>query len=267
MKYSKVLVKLLNARRKREYFYTANSDRVKRGDLWLVDRGYGEELGVILTNPVIEDSKDLGSPSHKIIRKGGPRDKERMAQVSKEAHGALEKANQLTEKYNLSMDLVAAEFTLDKNTLFIYFISPEWVDYRDMEKELAFLFDSRIELRHIGPREEAQIKGGLGRCGNPLCCARFLTSPKSISISLVHDQELFVSPERVTGLCGRLFCCLDYEHKEYVQIISKMPRIGAQVRYRGTEYEVVAHNIFKKAVILEEKDGSRKEVPYRDIKG
>jgi cell fate regulator YaaT (PSP1 superfamily) len=266
MNNSKVLVKLLNCRRKRDYFTVATDETVKRGDLCVVERGYGQELGIIIKDPEIEDTNNLSSPSHKVVRKTTIYDKEKMEKLCKEEAKALKKAKRLIRKYQLPMNPVAAEFTLYKSTFFLYFTSPRRVDFRGLIRELASEFGSRIELRHIGPREEAQIEGGLGRCGRPLCCVKFLESPKSISISLVHDQELFVSPERVTGICGRLFCCLEYEHQNYVQIISQMPRIGAQIRYKGNEYEVVGHNIFKKAVILEEHDGTRKEIPFREIK-
>ncbi len=263
---SKILIKLLNARSKRDYFTVATKESLKKGDLCVVKRGYGSELGLALKDPETEDSNNLSPPSNRVIRKGRSYHQKKMNRLKEEADKALEEARKLARKYQLPMNLVTCEFTLDKNTLFVYFTSPQRVDFRGLIKELTSRFDSHVELRHIGPREEAQIEGGLGRCGRPLCCRKFLNSPKSISISLVHDQELFVSPERVTGICGRLFCCLAYEHQNYVQIISQMPRIGAKIRYRGSEYEVVGHNIFEKAVVLEEQDGTRKEIPFRDIK-
>lgn len=263
---SKVLVKLLNRKEKRGYFTVATHDHLSKGDLCVVERGYGHELGQVLKEPEKLDPSGLDLPPHKVVRKGNISDKDKMDQLQNEGEAALAKAKELAKQSHLNLNLIACEYTLDKSTLFIYFTSPKRVDFRGLVRELAYKLDARIELRHIGPREEAQIEGGLGRCGRPLCCAKFLDAPKSISISLVHDQELFVSPERVTGICGRLFCCLEYEHQNYVDIISQMPRIGAQIRYKGNEYEVVGHNIFKRAVVLEEKDGTREEIPYREIK-
>lgn len=263
---SKILIKLLNCKGKRDYFIDTTEESLKKGDLCVVKRGYGSELGLALKDPEPEDSNNLSPPSNRVVKKGKAYHQKKSKRLKEEADKALGEARELARKYQLPMNLVRCEFTLDKSTLFIYFTSSQRVDFRGLIRELASRFDSHIELRQVGPREEAQIEGGLGRCGRSLCCKKFLNSPKSISISLVHDQELFVSPERVTGICGRLFCCLAYEHQNYVQIISQMPRIGAKIRYRGSEYEVVGHNIFEKAVVLEDQDGTRKEIPVREIK-
>lgn len=263
---SKILIKLLTARGKRDYFTLSTKESFKKGDLCVVERGYGSELGLALKDPEAENSSNLSSPSNRVLSKGKPYHKRKLSRLEEEADKALREAREIADQLQLPMKLVKCEFTLDKNTLFVYFTSSQRVDFRGLIRRLASRFDSHIELRHIGPREEAQIEGGLGRCGRPLCCKKFLNSPKSISISLVHDQELFVSPERVTGICGRLFCCLAYEHQNYVHIISQMPRIGAKIRYKGSEYEVVGHNIFEKAVVLEEQDGARKEIPVKEIK-
>jgi len=255
-----VLVVLGNSRREQRYFRLGRVGLRPR-DLCIVETDRGEEFGEVVRGPETLELSQLDHPLQRVLRRATEEDLERIKANKAEEEQVLLAAREMVRRRGLPMKLINAEYTLDRGHLTIYFTSPQRVDFRELLHELAGHFRARILLLQIGPREETQLKGGLGRCGRPLCCATFLRNPESISMRMVYEQELFVPPERVTGLCGRLLCCLRYEHEHYVETLAKMPHIGSRVKHDGKKGKVVGHNIFKGTTIIELEDGRRIELP------
>jgi cell fate regulator YaaT (PSP1 superfamily) len=255
-----VLVILGNSRRERRYFRLGREE-IRPRDLCIVEVEQGEEFGEVVRGPEPVERAQLGYPLQRILRRVGEEDRAQIIFNKDEEEQALLAAKEMVHRRGLPMKLVNAEYTFDRHHLTFYFTSPQRVDFRDLLRELGAYFQARIVLRQVGPREETQLVGGLGRCGRPLCCATFLKNPESISMRMVYEQELFVPPERVTGLCGRLLCCLKFEHRNYLELLSKMPHIGSRIEHDGQKGKVVGHNIFKRTTIIELEDGRRVELP------
>ncbi len=255
-----VLVILGNSRRERRYFKLGRLTLRPR-EICIVETEWGEEWGEVIRGPELIDPGRLGYPMQWVVRRASEEDRQRILDNKAAEEEALRIAREIVKRQGLPMKLVNAEYSFDRRHLTIFFTSPQRVDFRELLRELGRTFRTTIGLRQIGPREEAQLKGGLGRCGLPICCTRFLRNPESISMRMVYEQELFVPPERLTGLCGRLLCCLRFEHQNYVEILAKMPHIGSRVRYDDKEGKVVGHNIFRMTTIIELEDGRRVEIP------
>jgi cell fate regulator YaaT (PSP1 superfamily) len=166
----------------------------------------------------------------------------------------------------LKMKVTEAEWQLDRNKLIIYFTAERRVDFRELVRDLARTFRSRIELRQIGIRDEAALLGGVGRCGRELCCSTWLRELKPVSLQLAKDQRLSLNPAQISGCCGRLMCCLTYEHDSYVQARKKFPREGKTlVTLQGRE-RVISIDIWRERVLLKDDDGNRRTVELADLR-
>jgi len=255
-----VLVALGSSRREQRYFRPGGL-LLRPKDLCIVDAEDGEEFGEVVRGPEQVRPEELDYPIRRVLRRATEEDRHRLLANKADGERALVIAREMVRRRGLPMKLLSAEYSFDRQRLTFYFTSPQRVDFRELLRELAAYFQARIKLLQIGPREETQLLGGLGRCGRTLCCATFLRNPESISMRMVYEQELFVPPERVTGLCGRLLCCLRYEHEHYVEALAKLPHIGSRIKHDGKKGKVVGHNIFKGTTIIELEDGRRVEVP------
>ncbi len=255
------LVRVLNLERDSGYFHAeALGEAVhalQPGALCVVDHG-GERLGEMTS--VLAAGEGIGQQLERILRPASRSDIEAHQHNCAEAERILSSTREVIARHGLPMHLVAAEYTLDRSHLRINFTAPHRVDFRALLRELAARYGTHIELRQMGARDEARLKGGIGRCGQVLCCHRFLHSPRPIPMELAYDQELFVPPERITGICGRLMCCLAYEHEAYKSELSRFPKLGTWVAYRNERGKVIAHNIFRQTVTLLTADKERIEV-------
>ncbi len=151
-------------------------------------------------------------------------------------------------KHRLSMKLVDAEYTFDSSKLLFYFTSEERIDFRELVKELASIFRTRIELRQIGVRDETKMCGGIGMCGRGLCCSTFLTDFHAVSIKMAKDQNLSLNPVKISGICGRLMCCLQYEEDNYIEIRGRMPEVGDMVQTPDGRGEVLSVNVLREQI-------------------
>ena len=166
------------------------------------------------------------------------------------------------------MKLIDVEYTFDNNKIIFYFTAEGRVDFRELVKDLASIFKTRIELRQIGVRDEAKMIGGLGPCGRPLCCSTFLGEFAPVSIKMAKDQSLSLNPSKISGICGRLMCCLSYEDEAYVKIREKMPNVGSIVKTVFGECEVVGNNIIKESVKVKVKiddEDTIKEIKINEV--
>lgn len=240
------LVRVLNLERDTEYFH-ASSVSLTPGMRCIVDHG-GLRLGVVKS--LLAAGEGIGEQLERIVRLATAADLDAYERNRTGAERVLFSTREAIARHELPMYLVAAEYTLDRSHLRIYFTAPHRVDFRVLLRELTTLFGVRIELRQMGVRDEARIKGGVGRCGRTVCCYTFLREPKPVPMELAYDQELFVSPERLTGICGRLMCCLSYEHEAYKRELRGMPKLGTSVSYDDKCGKVIAHNIFRHTVTI-----------------
>ena len=240
------LVRVLNLERDAGYFH-ASSFSFTPGQRCVVDHG-GLRLGIVQN--ILAAGEGIGEQLERIVRPATDSDLDAYMHSRASAERVLSTTREVVVSRGLPMHLVAAEYTLDCSQLRIYFTAPQRVDFRALLRELAARFGVRIELRQMGVRDEARIKGGIGRCGRLICCHGFLRESKPVPMELAYDQELFVSPERITGVCGRLMCCLSYEHEAYKRELESLPKLGMWVSYRDKKGKIISHNIFRKTVTI-----------------
>ena len=195
----------------RVYYYDPVGIELKVYDWVVVDTPRGQKLGQVVISPEQILASELNEPLKSIIRKADPEDIKRAEEFAGKESEVIDEAGKLVAKLNLPMKLITADYNLEGNHMTIYFKAADRVDFRELVKELNSHFKMRVELRQVGPRDEAKIVGGFGRCGRPLCCATFLDEFAPVSIKMAKQQGLPLNPMKIAGACGRLLCCLAYE--------------------------------------------------------
>jgi cell fate regulator YaaT (PSP1 superfamily) len=219
---------------------------------------------VVIAPTEIADS-ELTEPLKPVVRKAEPEDIVRDRELDKQSQEALAESAKLVSKMNLPMKLLSSEYNLSGNRLTIFFSAPERVDFRDLVRDLTGRFKVRIELRQVGPRDEARLIGGFGRCGRSLCCLRVLDSLEPVSIKMAKEQDLPLNPMKISGVCGRLMCCLGYEFETYHTMRDKLPRRGQPVKTPLGPARVISTNTLKETVMVELESGATSEVALADI--
>ncbi len=223
------------------YYFDPDSMQVEKGAKVIVETTRGVECGeVAMANRHVDD-ESIVKPLKKVIRIASPEDLKKVEENASREKQALAVCNEKIAKHKLSMKLVDVEFTFDNNKILFYFTADGRVDFRELVKDLASVFRTRIELRQIGVRDEAKMLGGLGICGRPFCCSTFLGEFQPVSIKMAKEQGLSLNPTKISGTCGRLMCCLKYEQEAYEDLLRTTPRQGSFVRTkdgRGTVVEV-----------------------------
>lgn len=211
------------------YYFDPCDMQVKLGDHVIVETARGAEYGeVVLANTEVED-ENVVQPLKKVIRVATKNDDEVMQENERHAREAFDICKRKIAEHKLDMHLVTVECTFDLNKILFYFTADGRVDFRDLVKDLASVFRTRIELRQIGVRDEAKMLGGLGACGRELCCSSYLEDFQPVSINMAKEQNLSLNPAKISGTCGRLMCCLKYEHEVYSELQKVTPRAGSYV--------------------------------------
>jgi cell fate regulator YaaT (PSP1 superfamily) len=227
------------------YYFDPDSLQIEKGKNVIVETARGVEYGeVVISNRMI-DEKSIVAPLKKVIRIATKEDDEHLLENIKNAKNAFDICQKKIIQHKLDMKLIDVEFTFDNNKALFYFTAYGRIDFRELVKDLASVFRTRIELRQIGVRDEAKILGGLGVCGKPLCCATFLGEFLPVSIKMAKEQSLSLNPTKISGTCGRLMCCLKYEQEAYEDLIKITPKIGAIVNTSDGNGVVVDVNIIK----------------------
>ena len=242
------MVKVIGVRFKavgKIYYFDPDSIELKAGDGVIVETARGVEYGeVVLTGKEI-DEETFSTPLKKVIRKALESDYKQLKEnkiKEKEARKiCIEKIN----ANNLEMSLIDVEYTFDRSKVLFYFTADGRVDFRQLVKDLASVFKTRIELRQIGVRDEAKMLGGLGICGRPLCCSQFLGDFEPVSIKMAKEQSLSLNPTKISGTCGRLMCCLKYEQEAYEDLLKNTPGVGAIVDTPVGRGSVVSVSVLK----------------------
>ena len=231
------------------YYFDPGELRVEKGARVIVETARGVECGeVAMGNRQIEDQK-LSKPLKKVMRLASPEDLKKVHDNAAKEKQAFKVCEEKIAKHKLSMKLVDVEFTFDNNKILFYFTADGRVDFRELVKDLASVFRTRIELRQIGVRDEAKMLGGLGICGRPFCCSTFLGEFQPVSIKMAKEQNLSLNPGKISGVCGRLMCCLKHEEETYEELNRRLPNTGDYVTTDdGLKGEVSSVNVLRQLV-------------------
>ena len=248
------------------YFFDPKWLEVKKGESVIVETAQGEEIAeVVVPNRMIEEEKVV-APLKKVLRLASPRDIKHAEECKKKEKEAFELCNKKIKEHNLQMTLTDVEYKFDNSKILFYFTADGRVDFRDLVKDLAAIYKTRIELRQIGVRDEVKRIGGNGVCGRELCCCSFLSDFETVSIKMAKEQNISLNPSKISGNCGRLMCCLKYEQEVYEEKLNKLPNIGAIVKTPDGKGEVEGLETLKETVKVRIKDGEIFKVKKYDVK-
>ncbi len=248
------------------YFFNPLNYKIDPGRHVIVETARGVEYGkVVLGRREIDETK-MSAPLKPIIRIADEKDDALFEENKAKSKKAYEICLEKIKKHNLEMKLIDAEYTFDNNKVLFYFTADGRIDFRELVKDLASVFKTRIELRQIGVRDETKIVGGIGICGRELCCNKHLSEFVPVSIKMAKEQNLSLNPTKISGVCGRLMCCLKHEQDTYEYLNSKLPNVGDFVKtVDGNKGEVSSVNVLRQKVrlIVEQEDGTKDAVEYK----
>lgn len=237
------------------------------GSKVIVESDRGLEYGVVVSLP--EKSSCSGcaqtQPLRKIIRAANPWDEAQILKNKSKTRELLNACEEKIKERNLSMKLVDAEYSFDRSKIMFYFTSDSRVDFRDLVKDLAGIFRVRIELRQIGVRDEAKMLGGIGPCGRKLCCISFLKDFNPVTIKMAKIQNLSLKPSKISGICGRLMCCLGYEHECYKECSKNFPKVGKEIKTPYGKGKVISASPLKGTVTVDLGEGGFKEIKVQGL--
>lgn len=232
------------------YYFSPNDIDFEEGDGVIVETVRGVEYGFVALPPREVSEEDVVSPLKPVVRKANEADKKTAERNLAKKPDAMRVAKEKIEKHKLNMKLIDCEFTFDSSKVIFYFTSETRVDFRELVKDLASYFRIRIELRQVGIRDEAKLLGGLGPCGRPCCCSSCMGDFARVSIKMAKTQGLSLNPTKISGLCGRLMCCLQYENDYYSEVFKLMPKINSEVTTPDGKATVVSNDMLKKVVTV-----------------
>lgn len=226
------MIKVVGVRFKKAgkiYYFDPDVFEINKEDYVLVETARGIEFGQVVVGPKTVTENEIVSPLKKVLRIATDEDIEQNKINKQHEEEAFRLCVEKVEEHDLNMKLIDVEYTFDNSKVIFYFTADGRVDFRELVKDLASIFKTRIELRQIGVRDEAKMIGGLGPCGRTLCCSTFLGEFEPVSIKMAKEQSLSLNPTKISGICGRLMCCLKYEHETYEKILARMPDVGREV--------------------------------------
>ena len=250
------------------YFFDPQEFDIKKGDYVIVDTARGLECGLCVQGVHEESTDKIVRPLKAVTRIASPQDVEKMEQNRRDEKKAFDICLEKIEKHKLEMKLIDVEYTFDRSKVLFYFTADGRVDFRELVKELAQVFRTRIELRQIGVRDESKMMGGVGVCGQQFCCSRFLSDFTPVSIKMAKEQGLSLNPSKISGSCGRLMCCLSYEQPAYEHLNSITPGVGSLVKTSDGNGIVTEVNLLRsmlKVRLDKNKEGLPKEFALKDI--
>ena len=246
------------------YFYSTGKLEMKRRDQKIVETARGVEFGIVVMGPKEVKDEEITQPLKTVIRLATEDDRRVEEKNRKKEKEAFQICLEKIHKHGLEMKLIDAEYTFDNNKVLFYFTADGRIDFRELVKDLAAVFRTRIELRQIGVRDETKLRGGIGNCGRELCCHTYLSEFAPVSIKMAKEQNLSLNPTKISGVCGRLLCCLKYEDEAYKEVKKKFPKIGSFIRYEDKQCKVVGLNVISDLVKID-CEGSILFIPLSDI--
>lgn len=230
------------------YYFSPEGMEFCEGEGVIVETARGVEYGkVVIPNRDVPESK-IVQPLKPVLRRATEDDYKKLAENEAKIPATIKTANEKIRKHNLDMKLVDVEYTLEGNKIIFYFTAEGRVDFRELVKDLAYVFRARIELRQIGIRDECKMLGGIAPCGRECCCSSYLAEYSKVTIKMAKNQGLSLNPTKISGLCGRLMCCLEYENDHYVEMTRRMPKLNSEVTTPDGKGIVIYNNMLKEIV-------------------
>lgn len=247
------------------YYFDPGKLDIKKNDHVIVETARGIEYGTVVGDPKEEEDDKVVQPLKSVLRIATPKDDEQEASNKQREKEAFKICLEKIRKHNLQMKLIDAEYTFDNNKVLFYFTADGRIDFRELVKDLASVFKTRIELRQIGVRDETKILGGIGICGRPLCCHTHLSEFAPVSIKMAKEQNLSLNPTKISGVCGRLMCCLKNEEETYEELNRRLPNVGDFVTTDdGLKGEVHSVNVLRQLVkVIVDVDDEKEIQEYR----
>ena len=249
------------------HFSPGEIQDLQTDDYVIVETARGVELGQVIMPAVEVDQAEIVAELKPVLRRASPADLLDAEGFRQQEPGAVIKCKELAAKLGLAMKIISAEYNYDGTRLTFFFTAEQRVDFRELVRELAHAFRTRIELRQVGVRDEAKIMGGIGKCGRPLCCASWLTEFCPVSIRMAKQQDLPLSPMEISGLCGRLLCCLEYENGYYQEVKGRFPKVGKSIETPLGPGKVIKVSALKETVSILLADGSTLELTAEQLAG
>ncbi len=254
----------------KSYYFDPKGQEYKRGAIMIVETARGVEYGKVVVETKDVPDSEVVQPLKPVIRLATSEDLKKIKKDEERAAAAIKTANEKVAARGVKMKIIDAEYTFDNGKLVFYFTAANRVDFRDLVKDLASAFHSRIELRQVGTRDEARLLGGIAPCGREVCCASCLPDFRKVTIKMAKTQGLSLNPAKISGLCGRLMCCLEYENDYYSETYKKMPKIGSEVDTPDGKAIVVSNNMITLKVTTKKPTGdggfTYKEYSLAEIK-
>ncbi|WP_438266135.1 PSP1 domain-containing protein [Clostridium paraputrificum] len=257
------MIKVVGVRFKKAgkiYYFGPNELNINKGDYVVVETARGVEFGECVIGIKEIKEEDVIPPLKSVLRIADENDIAKHKENKDKEEEAINVCISKIEEHGLKMKLIDVEYTFDNNKVIFYFTADGRVDFRELVKDLATIFKTRIELRQIGVRDEAKMLGGLGPCGRPMCCSSFLGDFTSVSIKMAKEQNLSLNPTKISGICGRLMCCLNYEQSTYEDIRKRLPKVGSVVQTEDGKGEIVSNNTVKEAVKVKLRKGDEEVI-------
>lgn len=259
------MVKVIGVRFRRAgkvYYFTPGNHKMKQGDAVIVETVRGVEYGKVVMGPKEVKEEEIVQPLKSVIRIATEQDQMTEGKNREKEKEAFQICLEKIRKHKLEMKLIDAEYTFDNNKLLFYFTADGRIDFRELVKDLAAVFRTRIELRQIGVRDETKIRGGIGICGRSLCCNTYLSEFAAVSIRMAKEQNLSLNPTKISGVCGRLMCCLTNEEETYEELNSQLPSIGDRVTTaEGLQGIVHSLSVLRKRVkVVVDLENDEKEI-------
>ncbi|MFW5888788.1 MAG: PSP1 domain-containing protein [Bacillota bacterium] len=241
----------------KKYYFEANNLNLKQNDYVVVETVRGLELGEVISDIIEISDDEIVSPLKPVLRLATTEDIQKFKDNMAEQPLVMEKTEQLVKEHNLDMKLLNSEYTLDKSKLIIYFTSEGRVDFRELVKDLANEFHVRIELRQVGARDGAKVIGGIGPCGLQTCCTTFLREFEPVTIKMAKTQNLSLNPANISGLCGKLLCCIRYENENYKNFKAETPNVDSLVYTKDGKGKVIKINYAEQSVTVKFDDETK----------
>ncbi|MFC1709206.1 stage 0 sporulation family protein [Candidatus Omnitrophota bacterium] len=242
-------------------WYRINNLTVKIGDCVIVEAERGIDYGSVNSESLQQEQSN--GETKAVLRLATEADAKQIENNRKKAKSAFNTCQEKIIAHKLEMKLVDCEYSFDASKILFYFTADNRIDFRNLVKDLARIFRARIELRQIGVRDEAKMFGGFGPCGRELCCSKFLKDFEPVTIKMAKEQNLPLNPPKISGLCGRLMCCLSYEHKCYRELCKGLPREGERISTPQGKGKVINVNILRRTILLETEEGRQVEIVYK----
>lgn len=243
------------------YYFDPGKLEIRCGQHVVVETSRGVEYGTVVGCPKLIPEEEVSAPLKAVLRIATKKDDEQVEKNKEKEKEAFKVCQEKIRKHNLDMKLIDAEYTFDNNKVLFYFTADGRIDFRDLVKDLASVFKTRIELRQIGVRDETKIVGGIGICGRPLCCHSYLSDFIPVSIKMAKEQSLSLNPTKISGCCGRLMCCLKNEEDTYEELNRRLPFVGDKVTTAdGQKGEVHSVNVLRQLVKVLIEEGDEKEL-------